>query len=281
MSFTTLDEAGFPVPVLAQVDAKNFEICVPFKFRHQPQDPWTTVPKDDSSRKTDLASVPGFLLWFVPRYGVHTLAALAHDQLVDHPPPGGRVKADTIFRDLLGDLNVPWIRRWLMWTAVSLGTTWHRGNLFRIRLALWVLTVVCAASFIWQQVIAFTTPAEPLTWAVFGHGVMIDFGIIALASVFLAPRIGLALLGGGATVFLLIPTVVVVAFSGVYLLFEKLARSLLSLYNAAIRVTPFSAVDNVPAVMSLSAPAKVTQAGSHCPPLATELNMDPTGGDAA
>lgn len=267
MPFTTVDENGFPVPVLAQIDHKDFEICVPFKFRHKQQDPWTTVPKGKLSRRTDLASVPGFLLWLVPRYGAHTLAALVHDQLVKHPPSGGRVKADTIFRDLLGELNVPWIRRWLMWTAVSLGTTWHRGAQFRLRLVLWFVVVVCASAFTWQHAVATMTSYAPSSWLLFGDSVASDLSIVAGASILLAPRFGLGLLAGCAAMFLFVPSLAVGIFTGVYLLFEKLARVGLSAYNAATRVGLFSPVDNVPAVMTLAPPA-----GAHatvCPPLAS------------
>jgi hypothetical protein len=52
---------------------------------------------------TDLASVPAFLTWLVPRYGRHTLPALLHDQLVEPGmDPDEREGADTILRDTMG-----------------------------------------------------------------------------------------------------------------------------------------------------------------------------------
>jgi hypothetical protein len=71
---------------------------------------------------TDLASVPSVLWWFVGSYGRHTRAALLHDDLVRRDDVD-RHDADVIFRAALADEDVPIIRRWLMWTAVSLETT--------------------------------------------------------------------------------------------------------------------------------------------------------------
>ena len=89
------------------------------------------VPTEEGFR-TDLTSVPDLFTWLVPRTGVHLPAALVHDALVDaddDPQPyiGVKVKryqADLIFRDAMGDLGTGTIRRWLMWTAVTLNTMW-------------------------------------------------------------------------------------------------------------------------------------------------------------
>jgi hypothetical protein len=71
---------------------------------------------------TDLASVPWFLWWFVASYGRHTAAALAHDQLVDKID---RRYADWVFRCALKESGTSWIRRWLMWAAVSFETSFR------------------------------------------------------------------------------------------------------------------------------------------------------------
>jgi Protein of unknown function (DUF1353) len=100
---------------------------------------------------TDLASVPRSLTWLVPRYGMYTKAALLHDYLCQtvgketiavYPTPAtadrrdvpptepqlirvvDRSDADEIFRLTMTELGVPWARRWLMWSAVSLATLW-------------------------------------------------------------------------------------------------------------------------------------------------------------
>jgi hypothetical protein len=74
---------------------------------------------------TDLASVPRFLHWLVLPYGPYTRAAVLHDYLIhhriNHDDPRMRVTSrdvDGIFRRVMQDLGVPWIKRWAMWTGV-------------------------------------------------------------------------------------------------------------------------------------------------------------------
>jgi hypothetical protein len=255
MPFTTLDEKGFPVPVLAQVDRKQFDICVPFKYRQDDEAEWIIVPKNEEFRCTDLASVPGFLLWLVPRYGVHTLAALLHDQLVDDSAIVDRKSADKIFRNALGELEVPWIRRWMMWVAVSLATM-AQSRIGKVRIVLWGIGVLIAAAMFWQH--AFAGLIELRPWSslwLFGRGMGSDLGIVGLLALLFAPRIGLGLLAGATVMFIFIPTVAVIATTVVYLLLEKSARVGLSAYNRVLsgkfHVDP---VANVPVVMALTDP---------------------------
>ncbi len=86
-----------------------------------------TVPPAEGEFISDLASVPQLLTWLVPKSGRHLPAALVHDALVDDPEID-RFQADRIFRDAMGDLDVGFVRRWLMWTAVSLKTIQKRGT---------------------------------------------------------------------------------------------------------------------------------------------------------
>lgn len=92
---------------------------------------------------TDLASVPKVFTPYVPRYGIYTLAAVAHDLLcriaaglirscrtfVSGPVPGAcldcglppyisRRDADGMFRRVLRTQGVSFPRRWCMWAAV-------------------------------------------------------------------------------------------------------------------------------------------------------------------
>ncbi len=85
-----------------------------------------TVPPGETF-ETDLASVPQLFTWLVPKSGTHLPAALVHDHLVDDQAVD-RHEADRIFRDAMGDLGVGFLRRWLMWTAVSLKTIQKRGS---------------------------------------------------------------------------------------------------------------------------------------------------------
>jgi hypothetical protein len=94
---------------------------------------------------TDLASVPGFLTWLVPRYGRHTLPALLHDHLVEPGmDPSLREEADTTFRDAMGATQVPVVRRWVMWAAVSLATNWLRARRWKMAVAAWILLYALA-----------------------------------------------------------------------------------------------------------------------------------------
>lgn len=94
------------------------------------------VPADLDTFETDFASVPTLLTWLVPKTGAHLPAALVHDGLVGgrdylatgYPPdedPIDRVGADLVFRRAMRDSGIPLIRRWLVWSAVTLGTIWH------------------------------------------------------------------------------------------------------------------------------------------------------------
>nr|WP_257910888.1 DUF1353 domain-containing protein [Janibacter limosus] len=86
------------------------------------------VPVDMTTFSTDLTSVPSIFLWLVPRLGRHLPAALLHDGLVSGSftaAPGvtiDRERADLVFRAAMADTGTGLIRRWLMWTAVTLGT---------------------------------------------------------------------------------------------------------------------------------------------------------------
>ena len=86
---------------------------------------------------TDFASVPRALTWLVPRYGRYTKAAILHDHLWRLCAAGdfSWVDADGIFRRVMRELGVPFLRRWLMWGAVRLAgvvtrspsTLWTQG----------------------------------------------------------------------------------------------------------------------------------------------------------
>jgi hypothetical protein len=78
------------------------------------------VPVDEP---TDFASVPRLFVWFIPRYGRYTPAAILHDHLCRNEVPArlSRLEADGIFRQAMRELDVPFLRRWIMWAAVRWG----------------------------------------------------------------------------------------------------------------------------------------------------------------
>ena len=96
---------------------------------HHPREPFI-FPRDPAKFRTDLASIPWFFGWLIPGLGSHLPAILLHDALVREPgtppdhvgPPVDREEADRILRDAMAGLGTPVVRRWLIWTGVTLAT---------------------------------------------------------------------------------------------------------------------------------------------------------------
>ena len=111
----------------------------------------TFTPREDNP--TDLASVPQFMRWFESSYGLHTLAAILHDELIETKPNDGELCSDTLsdrfFREMLGAAGVKWLKRWIMWAAVALRTRWAAGGWRRVSVVVWlVLALTGIVSFI-------------------------------------------------------------------------------------------------------------------------------------
>lgn len=78
---------------------------------------------------TDFATVPQFLLWLIPSTGTYTLAAVLHDWMIKRAVPGGFVSArdtDGIFRRVLREEGVGFVKRWFMWTGVRWGALFSK-----------------------------------------------------------------------------------------------------------------------------------------------------------
>lgn len=73
------------------------------------------VPKGFHS---DLASVPGPLLWLFGPNGRHQRAALFHDAGYHFQPVANRSAIDELFRTIMLADGVPYWKAWLMWAAV-------------------------------------------------------------------------------------------------------------------------------------------------------------------
>lgn len=112
-----------------------------------------TVPVHDSEMETDLASIPFFATWLVPKDGKHTPAAFLHDAMVKDRrdtrtvlgPYVDRHDADRIFRGAMQELGVPLIRRALMWASVNLTTLAKIGSRPR-RIRWWLVIVLTVAA---------------------------------------------------------------------------------------------------------------------------------------
>jgi uncharacterized protein DUF1353 len=155
MPFWRLEDEHEPDVMLKQVGPNAFQLLVGFRYKVPDEAPVYSAPAHDVNRpptdpnnSTNLASVPRWLWWFVASYGLHTKAALLHDQLVDEPDLD-RDKADHVFRRALEESKVRWMRRWLMWTAVSLATMLlKRPARFAAFVALLVAFVVLLAAWL-------------------------------------------------------------------------------------------------------------------------------------
>jgi hypothetical protein len=176
---------GDPEVALKQVGPNSFQLLHGFRYQVPPNGAIHLVPAHDPDQpptapnnSTDLASVPFWLWWFVASYGLHTRAALLHDQLVDVQQID-RVEADRVFRLALEESKVRWMRRWLMWTAVSIATMALKT---RARFAAFVGTLVLFAGLLaawplgWLSDLPGDTPAWVPALAVFVAG--FAFGLL-------------------------------------------------------------------------------------------------------
>ena len=109
---------GDASPLVRQVSERDWRVEEPLTYRGNEEE--FVVP---AGMETDFASVPRPFVWFLPTYGRYTKAAILHDYLwrqrVGSPTaPVSRRDADGLFRRVMRELDVPFLRRWIMWTAV-------------------------------------------------------------------------------------------------------------------------------------------------------------------
>jgi len=194
VAWNVADKSGFQVRheggrlALTQKDSTNFWVEREFRFTDEavttklterlvrrgwkPTDAAAAV---DDARKftptdenpTDLASIPRFMRWFETAYGLHTLAAIIHDNLIVKEPNGGVLKDDTLsdrfFREMMKSVGVKWLKRWIIWSAVALRSRWAVGGLRRWAVILWLLLAATGlTSFVWWVGSATASWASPV-----------------------------------------------------------------------------------------------------------------------
>jgi hypothetical protein len=178
-----------------------------------------TVAPEDLPLGTDLVSVPKPLRWFIGKYGDHTPAALVHDRFIgieeqDKPVQGMTDEdADRYFRFMLHRTGVPWLRRWMMWSAVALRTRFAGKGAKPWTAGIWVAAVLASwGAFAWQA------------W----EG---ELGWIAAAVLAPIPlsllwwrQCGAALVAAYATPLLAPPAILALAADGIYYGLEWVAR---------------------------------------------------------
>lgn len=211
----TADETG-RVParfVLEQVGDREFCLVDSFYYRTK-NETFIKVTRASLGR-TDLASVPLPLAWFVRSAGRHTPAALVHDQLVFAGMESrDRVAADREFRNAMDALDVPPVRSRVMWSAVTAVTRAGMRPWGLAGLVLWVL-------------------ASALGTIMLGVGIATAAPVMVVAAL-AAPLVAAGLWGrqywagviGGYAVWLVaVPAVTSVGmFYGVYWPVEQLVR---------------------------------------------------------
>ncbi|MFB8002991.1 DUF1353 domain-containing protein [Nocardia sp. NPDC056000] len=138
------------------------------------------VPADLEHWTTDLTSVPPFLTWLVPKTGAHLPAAILHDGLVlAKGEPASyiaereihRDEADRIFRDAMAKTGTGLIRRWLVWSAVTVATMhegrqvdWSPIQKWHYRIALWGTLLLILLLGVLGTLDLFDIPGVGLPW---------------------------------------------------------------------------------------------------------------------
>jgi Protein of unknown function (DUF1353) len=196
------------------------------------------VPEPGGRGDTDLTSVPQFFTWLVPKTGQHLPAALVHDGLT--PPDGGgfeivpvraitQVDADRVFRDAMADLGTPPVRRWLVWSAVSIPTVrttgWWRAVLAYGSIALVVVLGVLATLDLLEVTDVLPWMSSPRWWVDLLWGGALAVIIPSLLALLWPPKLRVAGFVVGVSIALLLHvTVAVLLVTLVYRVLEGAGR---------------------------------------------------------
>jgi hypothetical protein len=202
--------------VIEQVDDAEFVVPEGFGFQLNREGREPIVVDAGTLPSTDLTSVPPFVAWFVTRHGRHTPAVLVHDRLVDDSSSATeRAEADDLFLRNLEQLDVPQVRRSVMWAAVVVGSRWKSGGPARAGIVAWGATAAAGM-------------------ALFGAGVVRRrpwWGVASLllpvpASLLWGRRVGAGLIAGYALPPVVVPAATAAGGWSVYWVAEQVARRL-------------------------------------------------------
>lgn len=168
--------------VLEQVADEYFALRDGFHYTAPGRATMEVSPSDLRGGRTDLTSVPQALTWLVGRYGRHTPAALLHDALLhradqqamadDVSALPGYEEADAVFRDALACLQVPPLRRTIMWAAVAFGTRLRAGGAATVGVLAWLVAfafgtvALVVAALAGELVVLVAALAAPFAGAV-------------------------------------------------------------------------------------------------------------------
>nr|EMP14268.1 hypothetical protein ISGA_753 [Gordonia sp. NB41Y] len=168
-------DAAVEADLIAKLTAKGMSAD---EARRRVDTARTFTPREDNP--TDLASIPQFLRWFENPYGLHSLAALIHDELIDHDVDSGALGSDTLsdrfLRMMMKTSGVPCLKRWIMWAAVALRTRFKAGGRRMWSMIVWLaLSVVGIASAVVGVVAFCWHPPCPIV-----HPVLLPLSIILI-----------------------------------------------------------------------------------------------------
>jgi hypothetical protein len=206
--------------VLAQIGDRSFELCRTFHYkRPTSQHVFTVLPRE--LQETDLASIPWPLRWFATGYGRHTPAALLHDYLVKRGstenPPVSRDEADLLFRQSMGELKVPHVRRWVMWSAVTSATRLlHSPWWTQAGMALWFLGFLAILVLVGLNLFRGTS-----LWG----GLLVLLSSVLPLGLLWGSRVGAGIIFGYTLLFFGPPTLLVLVAYGFYWLVEWLFKA--------------------------------------------------------
>lgn len=251
--WVVVPDSGFRVDAtdgqveVAQLTRRNFEVRTRFEFAHPETladyrtrlidrgvNPAEADERIDAARTidvvpqtTDFASVPQFLGWFERSYGRHTLAAILHDNLIVDAPNDGAFGSDTLadsfFRDMIRAADVPYLKRWLMWTAVAARTRWAVGGHRRWSVIIWAILGVLGVGASAYALVAWLmgTMALSTVWAILG----LAFVVGVVASVLWGRQYGAGLVAALTGIWVIPATVFVLFGLLVYCISERLLHA--------------------------------------------------------
>lgn len=232
---------------LIQRDPKEFLVTTAFRFtdaeieqdlfdqlraagrsdddaRRAIDDARTFTPTDENP--TDLASIPIYMRWFANPYGLHTLAAILHDELITKEVNGGALGSDTLadrfFRRMMGRAGVPWLKRWIMWAAVALRSRFAAGGHRRLSVVLWVVLAAIGISSFVVAVgeLLFDWEWAPDTGLLLGVAIGLPFA----SSPLWGEQYGASLVAAIAALWILPAALFGIVGQAVYELLERIAR---------------------------------------------------------
>jgi hypothetical protein len=232
---------------LVQLDRKRFLVTRPFRFSDSAvvtalterlvrdgrsaieaqaavDDARTFTPTTENP--TDLASIPRFMRWFESSYGAHTLAAIVHDDLIRDAPNSGPLGDDTLsdrfFREMLRSSGVPWLKRWIMWSATALRSRWAVGGIRRVSVVAWLLLASAGIALF-----AWATGALLFDWNVPGDAgplLVVAVALPLLAAALWGKQYGAGIVAAAAALWILPAAVLAGVGYLIYLVLEAIAK---------------------------------------------------------